>query len=439
MPAGESRLVLRGARLGAVLAVLATASRADATASTTFAETSRVAALADAVSARPGDAGSMLMNPAGLADITEPEVILSGSFDHLSQWFARTNEPRTDLGRSFGAFGFAAATPLPGPAWLRRVRVGLALDLPAQYVLQVNIPERTDQPTSPVYDSRPNRASALAEVAIDVLDQLKIGGGVNLTPSLTTPTTVKFVPGRSTSIQNDVVVSLDRDMPLGASPFLGVRAQPIPFVGLALVYRGSAISHAGGTQTTTAGPIIANSPVDYLIFWDPAQIVLGAALGPLDGVSLSVDATYSEWSSFRSGFDQPLSQPFSNTVSVMAGLEYSALRWLTLRGGGGYEPSPIPAQTGDTNYLGAGTVVLSLGAGIDLRSLLHVPVLVDFHVRSRIGTEQNVAKNAGLLSDADSSTPGQQIDNLGYPGFQSRSSLVQAGLTATLFVGKEER
>ena len=35
-------------------------------------------------------------------------------------------------------------------------------------------------------------------------------------------------------------------------------------------------------------------------------------------------------------------------------------------------------------------------------------------------------------------TPGKQIDNLGYPGFQSQSSLYQAGLTLTLFVGKEK-
>jgi hypothetical protein len=421
------------------LALLLFAGRAGATASTTFAETSRVAALADAVSARPGDAGSMLMNPAGLADITEPQLILNGSFDHLSQWFARTNEPQTNLGRSFGSFGFAAATPLPGPWWLHKVRVGFALDLPAQYILQVDIPERIDQPTSPIYDSRPNRVSALGTMAIDVFDQLKIGGGVNLTPSLTTPTTVNFVPGRTSSIQNDVVISLDRDMPLGASPFFGVRAQPFSFLGLSVVYRGSSVSHALGNQTTTAGPIVAKSLVDYLIFWDPAQIVVGASVGPFNGWSVSVDATYSDWFAFENGFGQPLAIPFSNTLSVMGGLQWETLPWLTLRGGGGYEPTPIPDQTGNTNYLGAGTVVLALGAGVDLRRLCHAPLLVDFHVRGRLGLEQSATKNAASLSDADPTTPGQQIDNLGYPGFESRSSLYQAGLTLTLFVGKDKK
>jgi len=396
-------------------ALLLVAGRAGATASTAFAETSRVAALADAVSARPGDAGSMFMNPAGLADITEPELILNGSFDHLSQWFARTGEPQNNLGRSFGSFGFAAATPMPGPWWLQRVRVGLALDLPAQYVLQVDIPERVDQPVSPVYDSRPNRVSALGALAIDVFDQLKIGGGVNLTPSLTTPTTVTLVPGRTTSIQNDVEISLDRDMPLAASPFLGVRAQPFPFLGLSAVYRGSSVSHSLGNQTTTAGPIVASSLVDYLIFWDPSQFA------------------------FENGFGQPLAMPFNNTLSVLGGVEWQTLPWLTLRTGGGYEPTPVPEQTGNTNYLGAGTVVVALGAGIDLRRLCHAPLVVDFHLRGRLGLEQSATKNIAQLADADPTTPGQQIDNLGYPGFESRSSLYQAGLTLTLFVGKEKK
>ncbi len=428
-----------GVACGCAVALSTLAAGAGATASTALAETSRVASLADAVSARPGDAGSMLLNPAGLADLMEPEVILNGSFDHLAQWFARTNQPQQDMGRSFGSFGFAAATPLPGPWWLRRVRVGVALDLPAQYVLQVNIPERVDQPGSPIYDSRPNRVSALGAMAIDVFKQVKIGGGVNVTPSLTTPTTVTLVPGRTTTIQNDVVIDLDRTMPLAASPFLGVRAQPLSFLGLSMVYRGVAVSHVGGNETVTASPIVANTAVDYLIFWDPAEVVGGVALGPFRGFSLSIDATYSAWSAFRSGFDQPVAPAFNDTLSLAGGVEWTTLPWLTLRGGGGYEPSPIPTQTGDTNYLGAGTTVLALGAGVDLRRLCKAPLLVDFHMRGRLGALESATKNPTSLTDADGATPGQQINNFGFPGFTSRSSLYQAGLTLTVFVGKEKK
>jgi long-chain fatty acid transport protein len=432
---------MRRAAWGVGLGVLALAGRASATASTTFAETSRVAALADSVSARPGDAGSMFMNPAGLADMKEPELVLSGGYDHLGQWFARTGEPRIDSSRSFGAFGVAVATPLPGPWWLRRVRVGLALDLPAQYVLSVDIPERADQPVSPIYDQRPNRVSVIGAIAVDIVDQLKLGGGVNLTPSLTTPTTVTLVPGRSNNVQNDVVSDFDRSMPLSATPFLGARSQVIPCLSLALVYRGAAISHAGGPETVTAGPIVAASEVDYNVFWDPAKIIGGVEVGPYRNVSLSIDVSYNQWSAFRTYFDQAPDPTFKDNVSVMSGVEWSALphaSWLTVRAGGGYEPSPIPPQTGETNYLGASTVVLAAGAGADLRRLFHVPVVVDFHIRGRMGMQQTATKDAASLPDADTTTPGKQIDNIGYPGFSSRSSLFQAGLTATVFVGKDK-
>jgi hypothetical protein len=379
----------------------------------------------------------MFLNPAGLADVAEPQLSLGTSYDSLSQWFSRTNEPRTDLGRSFGSVGLAVGTPLPGPWWLRRLRLGFALDLPATYVLSVDIPSQTDQPVSPIYDARPNRPSVILGGAIDVIDQLKLGGGVSLTPSLTLPTSATLVPGRSNSVQNDVVVDLDRSMPLGAAPFLGVRSQVVRWLSLALVYRGEGVSHAQGPASTVAGPITFNANLDYLIFWDPAAVVGGVELGPWKGLSLSVDVAYNEWSDFRTFFDQLPSPAFHDTVSVMAGLEWTTLQWLTFRAGGGYEPSPIPPQTGDTNYLGAGTTVLSGGAGVDLRRLCRAPLLVDVHVRGRFGAEESVTKDAASLTSAGA--PGLEIANYGYPGFQSRSSLFQTGITLTLFVGKDKK
>jgi hypothetical protein len=430
---------MRATHRGAALALLLLTSRAHATAATSFAEAPRVAGLANAVIARPGDAASMFLNPAGLGDVSEPEVVLGASYDSLSQWFARTNEPQENMGRSFGSFSVAAATPLPGPWWLERVKVGIALDTPAQYILSVNIPERMDTPSSPVYDAGPNRITMIGALGLDILPQLKLGAGVNITPSLTTPTTVTFVPGKTPIVQDDVSVSLDRSLPLSAAPFAGVRAQPLPFLGFALVYRSSAVSHVGGEQSTTAGPIVADSLVDYLIFWSPNQVAFGGAVGPFRHLSLSVDGTWSEWSSFKSSFDQAALPAFHDTVSVMAGLEWEAQRWLTVRGGGGYEPSPISSQTADSNYLGAGTTVLALGAGVDLRPLVRFPMRIDAHVRGRFGAEETATKDASSLTDADSTTRGKQIDNLGYPGFASQSTLYQVGLSLTFFVERGAR
>ena len=421
----------------ALAALLVIPRLAHATAGTAFSETSSTAALANAVSARPGNAGTMLQNPAGLADLSEPELVLCGHVDRLDQSFARTGETAQDLGRWFGGFGIAVATPLPGPWWLRRVRVGLALDLPAEHLLEVSVPVRADQPTSPLYGSRPDRVSTLGTLAIDLASWLKVGAGVALTPSLDTPTQVTYVSGRAQSVDQSVVVRLDRSLSLGVSPFVGVRVQPTKTLGLALVYRDAAVSHATGSQQTVAGAILANDPIDFNAFWDPAELTAGAAWGPLSNVTFSTDVTWHRWSQFKTGFDSDPAPAFNDTVSIRSGVEWQTRKWLALRGGWAFEPSPIPEQTGNSNYIGANTVVLALGGGVDLRPLAHVPLAIDLHFRTRIGATQTAHKDPSQLPDASADLPGQQVDNLGYPGFSSQANAYQLGLTFRFFLAKE--
>ena len=51
-----------------------------------------------------------------------------------------------------------------------------------------------------------------------------------------------------------------------------------------------------------------------------------------------------------------------------------------------------------------------------------------------MGTQQ-AEKRDEQLTDADADTPGQQIDNLGYPGFEAGGSFLQGGLTLTFLLG----
>lgn len=429
--AGSARAVA----VMAALVALVAAKDARAASGTALSETSRPAALANAVSARTGDAGSVLLNPAGLADLREPELVVTGGGGRVDQWFARQGEAREDRSRWFGSFGVAAATPLPGPAWLRRVRLGIALDLPYAHALRVAVPVRLDQPTSPLYDGRPERMSALGAMAIELAEELKVGVGVQLTPSLDTPTEVTYVAGRDPSVDKSVVVRLDRDLRMEVSPFFGLLARPARSVSLAIVWREASVSRATGTQRTVAGGIVADDPIDFYQMWDPPELVLGAAWAFTRRWSVSIDLTQHQWSRAKSGFGKDLAQPWRDTMSARMGLEWRARPWLTLRSGWAVEPSPVAEQVGATNHLAASTATLALGAGLDLRPLLGLPVLVDAHVRGRFSAKQSAHKEAALLGDASTDLPGQQIDNLGYPGFYARAHAVQAGLTLTLLLG----
>jgi len=411
---------------------------ARAAAGAAFAEPSSVAALGDAVTARPGNAGTLALNPAGLADLKEASVLFGGHADYVSQWMQRSGDPAVqDRSRAFGGVYLAAATPLPGPAWAHRIGVGFALDMPAQYLLHLDIPVRSDQPISPTYDARPDRLGGAFALGVKVLPRVEVGAGFAFTPSLAEPALITYQAGRAPNVNGDVEVRIDTTLDTSVSPYLGVRAQPLDWLGVSLVWRDAQISRATGTQTTSAAGITAAGPFNFYQMWDPSTVVVGTAFSFSKRVSLSIDVAWQNWSQFHDGFDQPLPAPiaFHDTVNVSSGLEIDFPNGLALRGGVSIEPSPIPAQTGDTNYLGGDALVAALGAGLDFRRIAHVPLAIDAHVRLRGESAQSATKDPSSLPDTDMTLPGTQIDNMGFPGFRSQAWLVQGGLTVTLFIG----
>ncbi len=413
-------------------------SLAHAAAGAAFAETSKSASMADAVTARPGDAGTLVTNPAGIADLKEAQIVVGAHGDFVSQWMQRTGDPASvDRSRGFGGGTFAAATPLPGPNWLRHFGFGVALDVPAQYLLHLHIPTRTDEPTSPIYDGRPDKISAAFALGYRIIPGLELGVGFAISPTLTLPTLVQYQAGRAPNVNDNVEVRIDSSLDLAVVPFLGLRVQPTDWLGLALVYRDAQISRATGTQTTAAGGILAPDGIAFFQMWEPATVVIGASLSPTKRFSVSLDVTWRKWSDFRTAFDEPLLPPyaFNDTLSISSGIEAKVAKGFFVRGGVGFEPTPIPAQTGTTNYLGANTIIGALGAGLDFRELKGLPFIVDAHVRMRADATQSVTKNVAAMPDSDPTTAGTQIDNMGFPGFRSQAIMFQGGVTATFFLG----
>ena len=430
--------------------VLLAPSVASAAAGSAFAEPSREAAMADAVTARPGDAGTIVTNPAGLADLKEAQIVAGAHGDFVSQWIQRTGDPASvDRSRGFGGGSFAAATPLPGPGFLRHFGFGLALDVPAQYLLHLHIPTRIDEPSSPIYDGPPDKISAAFALGYRIIRGLEVGVGFAISPTLTLPTLVQYQAGRAPNVNDNVEVRIDSSLDLAVVPFLGLRAQPFEWLGLALVYRDAQVSRATGTQTTAAGGILAPDSIAFFQMWEPSTVVVGAALTPIKRFTVTLDVTWRNWSAFRTAFDQgsdpnnpndagsPILPPyrFNDTLSIASGVEAKVAKGIFLRAGLGFEPTPIPAQTGPTNYLGANTIIGALGAGFDFRELKGLPFMVDAHVRLRADAAQSATKNVSAMPDADATTPGTQIDNMGFPGFRSQALMFQGGITATFFLG----
>ncbi len=419
-----------GSALGAAACavVLCASSLAHAAAGTAFADTARVTALGYAVTARTGDAGTMLRNPAGLTDVKQPSILLGAQALGILASFARDGEAAEDRSRFTGSFSVAAATPLPGV--LHDVHVGFALDLPVGHVLRVAVGPRDDSPSSPIWDGRPERVSALFALAFPLGRFVNVGAGLAVVPSLATPTVVNYVAGRDPSVDRSVVVRLERDLDVGVVPFLGLRTTPSRALALGLSWRGASASRATGSQRTVAGGIVADDPIDFYQFWDPETLTLGGALvvpATHERLSLSVDVALARWSRFRSGRDGDVDPRFHDTFAARLGAELSATPWLVLRLGGGGESNPVPEQTRTTNFLGSALFQVGAGAGVDLRRVSALPVVVDAQVSGFFGPPQTATKDVH---------PGEVVGNLGYPAFRATGDAIHFGLTLTVFAGK---
>ena len=109
-----------------------------------------------------------------------------------------------------------------------------------------------------------------------------------------------------------------------------------------------------------------------------AQVTAGIALRPLQGMTVSADLTWKDYSKFKFFWALPPDPRFHDTWIPRVGLEYDfnpgfrarfikKIDKLRFSGGYYYEPTPVPDMNGEMNVLDSDMHVGSLGAGLDYR------------------------------------------------------------------------
>jgi hypothetical protein len=424
-------------RILPICLLLLIAGIAEAGSGITFGESSRAAALGGAVTARTGGLSSITFNPAGLADIEVSTLGFTTQFGLLDLWFSRTGEEREAMDRSISGFALAIGSRLPGPKWVQRFRLGFSLYLPAEYALRIQAPVRRDNPYFPLYGDRLEHAAATGAVAVD-LDMVSLGFGLTLTPDLDGPTEVTYVPGLGDTVDENVVIDIERELKVRAAFSAGIVVQPIDELSFGLAWHDQQVVRAIGQLITLAGPVVLDDELDFLEFWSPQQVAAGVAVYPSTDLSLSVDAVLEMWSGFQTIHNEEPEPPFEDTITIRGGAAWVATPGIELRAGYGFQPTPIPAQNGDTNLLDADRHEIALGIGFDLRELAFGGSMIDLHLRTQLLATQRGTKVVDTLTDADDGEPGQQIDNLGFPGFEAGGEVWQFGITFTLFFGDDD-
>lgn len=391
----------------AFLALSLASTEAEAHAPDTYGFGSRASAMGGAVVADSTDFSASYYNPAGLAGATGLGLSLGYTYAAND---LRINDQPSGARDVHGLVGGLVA---PGTLAGIPFAFGLATYMPDEGLSRIQA-LRQETPRWELYDDRLSILFLAANLAIRPLPFLEIGGGLAFLAS----TRGGFeVTGRANVLspyESKLRHQVDADLTTIRYPQLGARLKvgEQGYVGLA--YRGEAKlplaidAHLDGV-VDFAGieiPLLYDLESRTIDGFLPQQVVLGASFQRVEHLRVNLDLTWVNWAAYESpvartkahleaqpppaaGVDLPedpkptvpIPLEFEDRIVPRLGVEYvwpaagpmrevrgepeprRALE-VPLRAGYVYERSPVPPQTGLTNYVDADRHTLSLGAGL---------------------------------------------------------------------------
>lgn len=421
-------------------------STAGASPAEVFGLGSRASGVGGAAAAWIDDFSAGHYNPAGIAFATK-KTLTAGVLASLSK--LQVNSHDADIPQPVGVvLGAAAPVPLGG-ALKDRLHVGMGLVVLPKTIMRITA-RLPDEPFFPYYDNRGQRLVVLPFAAFRITPDLALGVAVN---------TLAGIEGNVLAFQGPTRAlepRVDEEIPPQLRLNAGLRWRFLEDHNLALVFRQSfSVPFNTIADTEVAGePLALDLSAEGL--YTPDELVVGYAYRD-ESIAVGVDVTWARWSGYggpfvKVGSDLPLvgslvgsapDVPFEDTWGARAGLEWR-LSHVFLRGGWGYETSPVPAkQEGVTNLLDGNKHILSLGFGVAAG-----PVRVDVHAQAQIVGERTLHKK--IAAPGEEPTPfdalrdevidnpnqpdtlGAQISNPGYPFIDGGGVMLSGGMTVEL-------
>jgi long-subunit fatty acid transport protein len=324
--------------------------------------------------------------------------------------------------------------------------VGIGLYLLPRTLVRV-IARLPDEPFYPYYDNRTQRLVVLPAVAVKITPRFSLGIGFNVLAGL--GGSVIAIEGPTRSLEPRVDEQIDTRLKLN----VGARWQISDAHALAVTFRQAfSVPFATVADTVVAGqPLALDLNAEGL--YTPDELVLGWA-GRLDQTLISADVTWSRWSAYPGPYvhvnsDLPLVGPlagetpvvpWSDTIGLRLGVEHAFGDWF-VRGGYGYETSPVPSeQPGVTNLLDGPKHTFAIGLGVRVGH-----ARIDVHAQAQLVGARTLHKTVAApgenpapfdaLRDEvtdnpnDPTTLGVQISNPGYPSIDGGGQVYSGGIT----------
>lgn len=304
-------------------------------------------------------------------------------------------------------------------------KVGFAFGLGGH--LNDNLLSRTlSQPPDQVrwilYDNRPHRILLSTNLALRPWPWLLIGGGISFQSRSASELDIRgniavdagqILSGTPTGVDPETDSRLEHQLKSKLEtiryPQVGMQIVPLDNLSFGVVYRGQfaldVLLEAKVDAQLDAVLVPGAPPISIPAFFHlvsdsvnaflPQQVSIGGHYQPIPRLSINAEVTWVDWSAFKSpiGLSQvsldiptnlidvpdevngsePIPAYFHDRWVPRIGIEYGAVRKtaydIDVRAGYVYEKSPMPDQTGVTNFVDSDRHVVSVGAGIALKDL----------------------------------------------------------------------
>ena len=351
---------------------------------------------------------------------------------------------------------------------LKWFKLGVAVHLPLQDVAEVRFryPDEREQYFTnrlnfSLIGNRAQRPAAAVAMGFRPLEWFGLGVGLDVHAGMK-GTARMFVADPLDKDQFNL--DLDAKLSYAFAAIAGVYFQPLSWMGIGASFRDRSympfdfttelrfwnFSFAKDSETL-------RTKYQYAYSYSPREVRLGGNF-VLEKWTLLYEVDWRQWSEYRveepsktlirnaqGGYEWQVgygtAPGFEDIFIPRLGARYRPLTWLEVSLGGSYEPSPVPDQTGRTNYVDNARIHATAGAefylpwveGLSLGTHFQAITLV-----SRSVTKSTAASNPVIDEFVDSrdqltekplpESHGLQSNNPGFPGYSSQGWFGSAGV-----------
>ncbi len=304
-----------------------------------------------------------------------------------------------------------------------------------------------------LYADRMTALSLAAGAGFAVSDKLSLGASatIGLRAGVGAPVYVTDAG----QLQN-LLLTLDSKVNVSVSPHFGFSYRPTDRLRLtATVHTPQKVQLDASFTFLLATGVSQSSGISFLLDYEPWQFGAGAAYDLVkagkDTLTLVGSGLYGMWSDYvdRHG-ERPLSAyPWADTLTGAAGIRYAhgpVGSFVDLQ----YKPTPVPLQTGRTNYVDNDRLGANVGGDFSFRALntgMHVgaqlqtyyliprhqwklvpPDAPDGRVHTPQLVRDEVPDDAVVIDTPLAGRSGLQTNNPGFPGFGSSGWVFGGGV-----------